>query len=152
MDGHELLKVLSSNKLGGHKMTIEWNDKLSVGNEAIDEDHKHLVKLINAYEKAVSENNLKVLGLAFTALEKYAHEHFEREEKIQQAVHYPHRNSHREAHKALLQAVEAKHKQIENHEKINIEELSSFLRSWLIDHVVKEDMKLKPYLTGGRTQ
>lgn len=131
-------------------MTIEWNDKLSVGNDQIDEDHKHLIKLINAYELAVSKNNLKILGHAFASLESYAHEHFEREERIMDAVHYPNRRSHREEHKRLLQVVEKKHTQIEASQKVDIDELSQFLRSWLLDHVIKEDMQIKSYLMGGR--
>ena len=131
-------------------MTIEWNDKLSVGNETIDDDHKHLIKLINAYERAVSQNNIKILGLAFGSLEDYAVAHFEREEKIMDAVHFPKRRPHREVHKQLLETVKKKHEAIEQGESIDIDELSAFLRSWLVDHVIKEDMQMKSYLMGGR--
>jgi hemerythrin len=132
-------------------MTIDWNDKLAIGNETIDDDHKHLIQLINAYELAVSKNNLKVLGLAFASLEDYANEHFSREEKIMEAVHYPHRRSHREEHKKLLQDVHKKHEElVKGSESVDVEGLSAFLRNWLIGHVIKEDMQLKPFVMGGR--
>ena len=131
-------------------MAIEWNEKLSVGNDQIDSDHKHLIKLINAYELAVSTNNIKILGHAFASLEDYANEHFGREEKIMEAVHYPNRRPHRDAHKQLLKSVQEKHKEIEDSADIDVDGLSKFLRTWLIDHVIKEDMQIKPYLMGGR--
>lgn len=132
-------------------MPIEWNDKLSVGNEQIDEDHKHLIKLINAYEKAVASQNYKMLGPAFASLEAYANEHFEREERIMEAVHFPGRRPHRDVHKNLLRTVKKKHAEIESNADVNIDKLTDFLREWLLGHVIKEDMQLKPYLSGGRS-
>ena len=129
---------------------IEWTDKLSVGNEAIDNDHKHLIKLINAYARVVGNKNYDLLGPAFDSLEEYANEHFIREETLMEAVHYPHRASHRDAHNELLKSVREMHQQIDEHKNVHVDELSAFLHDWLIEHVVKEDMQLKPYVTGGR--
>lgn len=111
--------------MGASVMSIEWNDKLSVGNDLIDEDHQHLIKLINAYEMAVSQDNLKVLGLAFESLEKYANEHFEREEKLMAAVYYPQRRDHAAKHKELLKMVQEKHNEVEQGE-IDVPALSAF--------------------------
>ena len=131
-------------------MTIEWNEKLAIGNADIDADHQHLIKLINAYERAVASENLKLLGPAFQSLEDYAIEHFEREERLMNAVHYPNRRPHRMAHQELLKLVRKKHEEISSGAKVDIDKLSKFLRDWLIDHVVREDMQLKPYVMGGR--
>ncbi len=131
-------------------MAIEWTDKLSIGNEMIDNDHKHLIKLINAYEMVISQKKFEMLAPAFDSLETYANEHFVREEMLMDAVHYPHRRSHRDAHNELLKSVREKHRDIDAHKNIDIDELSEFLRAWLLDHVIKEDMQLKPYLVGGR--
>jgi len=132
-------------------MAIEWNDKLSVGNEFIDDDHKHLIKLINAYEMAISTGNLKLLGPAFEALERYANEHFQREENLMEAVFFPGLREHRDKHKLLLKGVQEKHKEVQKGGDIDLAVLSAFLRSWLIDHVVKEDMQYKPHVIGKRT-
>lgn len=129
---------------------IEWTDKLSIGNEAIDNDHKHLIKLINAYERVVSKGNYNLLGPAFDSLEQYANEHFLREETLMEAVHYPHRARHRDAHNELLKTVRDMHKRIDEHKDVHIDELSAFLHDWLVDHVIKEDMLLKPHIQGGR--
>lgn len=131
-------------------MSIHWNDKLSVGNDLIDADHKRLIELINKYEEAVSKKNINILDHAFQGLEDYTNEHFEREEGIMEAVHYPGRRIHADAHRDLIQQVQDKHAQIRQHKNIDIKELSEFLRSWLVDHVLKEDMKIKEYLMGGR--
>ena len=132
-------------------MPIEWTDKISVGNPAIDDDHKHLIDLINEYEEAVSKKDIRILDHAFAGLEKYAEEHFEREELMMEAMHFPHRRKHQEAHRELIRQVQDKHAQIRQHKHIDIKELSEFLRHWLIDHVLKEDMQIKSYVKGGRT-
>jgi len=40
-------------------MPIKWREQLAVGNAVIDEDHKELIKLINEYEEAVANKDLK---------------------------------------------------------------------------------------------
>ena len=129
-------------------MTIAWDAKLAIGDESIDNDHKQLISLINAYENAVAKKDIRLLDEAFAGLEVYAREHFEREEKLMEAVFFPQRRPHKESHQALLWAVQDKHKQVRLHQNINLKELSEFLRHWLIDHVLKEDMQLKTYLAG----
>lgn len=130
-------------------MTIEWRDSLSVGNEFIDDDHKRLIELINLYEKAVSQHNPAILEEAFRGLFEYAHTHFKREEKMMEAVHFPHRNSHKELHAKLIGSIDDFHQSIvDKNRKINIGAVNSFLHDWLIDHVIKEDMKLEPYIKG----
>jgi len=132
-------------------MSIKWREQLAVGNAVIDDDHKELIKLINEYEEAVAKKDLKILDHAFEGLEKYTHEHFEREENLMSAIHFPERRRHQDVHRQLLYTVREKHDQIREHKNINIAELSEFLRAWLVEHVLKEDMKFKPYLMGHRT-
>jgi len=131
-------------------MSIEWRDSLSVGNDYIDEDHKHLIVLINQYEIAVQQRNLPILENAFEGLVEYAHSHFEREQNLMDAVHYPNRRGHAELHTKLIDTMDDYHKGLKKEKSVDIKKVSKFLHDWIIDHVVNEDMKLRPYVKGER--
>jgi len=36
-------------------MALVWRDQLSVGNNVIDSDHKHLIEIINKVEQSLQE-------------------------------------------------------------------------------------------------
>lgn len=135
-------------------MALFWNAKLAVGDESIDKDHKYLILLINTVELVLSKPDArKYIIEAFDALEAYAREHFEREEKIQLAISFKHQDEHRLAHKALLKSLSDLRGEVEvsllsdlSSDTINpaeIERIAAFLRSWLIKHVVAEDFKMR---------
>ena len=123
---------------------------MSVGDAVIDEDHQHLIDLVNKYEAAVEHKSPQALAMAFDGLVRYAQTHFEREEKIMEAVHFPDRRTHADHHKDLLSRMEAFHKELEVHRRFDLKKTTTFLHDWLIDHVLNEDMRLKPYLKGER--
>lgn len=133
-------------------MPIVWREAMSVGNDAIDEDHKKLFLLVNLYEDAIAKQNLFELKTAFMGLVEYAGRHFEREEKLQAAISMPSRAFHREQHQELVRQLEEFNRSLNDSSKprIAIEEASRFLHDWIVGHVLKEDMKMRPLLTGGR--
>ncbi len=131
-------------------MPIEWQPKLAVGGEFIDDDHKKLITLINTYEQAIIDKDLNAIDRVFTEFRAYTEYHFEREELLMAAVHYPHLMHHKSQHQELIQALHDFHEQIKQRKHVKISEISAFFKHWLIDHVIKEDLQLKPYIQGGR--
>ena len=133
-------------------MALIWRDSMSVGNDAIDHDHRYLVCYVNTVELALQNPKEKeVLLTSLSQLYNYAYEHFMREEIIQKKILYPEINSHRMEHKKLLEELmELKNKLKKNYDVDDIskryDEIITFLRHWLIDHVLNTDMLLKPYL------
>lgn len=132
-------------------MSIAWSRHLEIGVAAIDEDHKQLVSLINTYEDAIAAKSLKKLQRTFEDLIDYCHAHFEREESLMKAVHYPYRTSHRESHEDLLMNLLRLHRKILHGKKLDLPEISDFLRSWIVDHIINEDLPIRRYVKGGRT-
>ena len=134
-------------------MALIWRDSMSVSNDSIDHDHRYLVCYLNTVELALQNPKEKeVLFTSLTQLYNYAYEHFMREEIIQQKISYPDINSHRLEHKKLLEELmELKNKMKQDYNTEEIEkrydEIVSFLRHWLVDHVLNTDMLLKPYLS-----
>ena len=133
-------------------MPIQWRKQMSVGNLIIDLDHRILICMINMVEYALKEpDDLTQLRDAFDQLADYAREHFEREERIQYKVGYRHYMDHKQAHQKLLARLDEVVSDIEAMK--STAELSKksasivqLLRDWLLDHVLKEDMKMKPEL------
>ncbi len=135
-------------------MTLFWRPQLAVGNESIDHDHKYLILLINTVELVLLKpGGRKHLIEAFDALESYAREHFEREERIQIAARYTHYDQHKVEHESLLRTLSDLRSQLEiglwsNDDSDAIdpgeaERISAFLRAWLVDHVVANDLKMR---------
>ena len=67
-------------------MGLQWRDQLSVGNDLIDSDHKHLIEVTNRAELSLKAGNRVALASVLQELSGYAKSHFDREELISQAV------------------------------------------------------------------
>jgi hemerythrin len=137
-------------------MTILWRPAMAIGDEMVDTDHQHLVDLINAVELTLhaSEGEASLAG-ALDALTSYTKEHFEREETLMRVIGYVRLSEHREAHHKLRSRLVEIRRHIEEAKATvapppEVQKLIELLRSWLLDHVFKEDMMLKPALAGRR--
>lgn len=133
-------------------MPIQWRKQMSVGNLVIDLDHRYLLSLINQVEYALRHpEESETLKMSLAQLSEYAKEHFAREEQLQLRIHYRGYMKHKMAHQSLLKRLESISAEILNTEspeelKARQEEITGLLREWLLDHVLKEDMKMKPEL------
>lgn len=135
-------------------MTIVWRDQLSVGDDQIDDDHKQLINLINGFEWATSgQIHLDILNRILDDLEEYAHAHFDREESLQAAIQYAFRDAHKQAHKTLESELERLRLEFaslegcpDDHIRKVTCQMAVFLRGWLVDHILEEDLRMKPFL------
>lgn len=129
-------------------MSLVWREQLSVGNDLIDSDHKHLIEIINQVEECMKTRSRDGLGMAFDRLSRYSKTHFSAEEKIAESVEYKNASSLHDSHEALLERLDRLRQEIEDDwTDLSMEHFTELLRSWLIDHVIKEDLLMKPTLT-----
>ncbi|MDM8559369.1 bacteriohemerythrin [Candidatus Parabeggiatoa sp. HSG14] len=126
---------------------IEWTDDLSVGIEIADIHHKKLVSMINALHNAIIKGySKKVMENILSALSVYTQKHFEYEEKLFETYNYPEYKEHKRQHDNLKKQV------LEFNEEFNAGntmlsiKLLDFLKSWLIQHIVKSDKKYAAFL------
>jgi two-component system chemotaxis response regulator CheY len=113
----------------------------------IDADHKQLIEIINLVERSLVTINQSELTLALDSLTQYSKVHFAREEKIAGAAGYTQVAHLHKSHEALLKKLDHLKQEIgEEWAASSIEHFTTFLRDWLINHVVKEDMLMKPFL------
>lgn len=84
-------------------MAIEWREKMSVGNESVDKDHRNLIELVNSFERSM--DTFDTTGnfiVALKQLEEYSKQHFDREEMYQELIGYPGLEQHRISHHELI--------------------------------------------------
>ena len=130
---------------------IEWDKSFSVGQPVLDADHKKLIEILNQIYDAWQENSSTLeLGKLFDELLDYTDGHFTREEAKLSARDYEDLDRHHAAHerlRELVMAFRSRHLAGQQADKLT-EEMAKFLRSWLVDHILEEDMQYRKLFTG----
>ena len=133
-------------------MPIEWRDKLSVGEPTIDADHKMLIKMINDFEaQANIDFTRQLLSDTLKSLLEYGKAHFAREEMLQVRMGYLYHDSHRQEHRRLIRDIEAFARTYMTDASLELTpavkmHILHFLRDWLINHIIEQDLKMKPFV------
>lgn len=130
--------------LASKRSELVWNDKLSVGIQPVDDDHKVLIGLLNE----LSEPNLGTneVEAIIGNLIDYTLYHFRREEGVMEACGYPHLDDHRRVHRHLATKVgQFAEKWRDSGDAEVVQELLEFLRTWLVDHIMQDDAEIGPY-------
>jgi len=123
---------------------IRWKEGLSVGNEEIDLQHKELFRLINAFYNNIAENTGKMAVLqAIIDLERYTQVHFSNEELKMQRALYPGLVEHQKEHKRFIEIVGDFRKRFEEGRLLLPLEIGSFVKDWILNHIMKSDMEYK---------
>ncbi|CCQ73894.1 bacteriohemerythrin [Magnetospira sp. QH-2] len=128
---------------------IQWTDDMSVGLEPVDNDHRVMLDLINElHEVKESDSPLEreeVMGSVLNALVEYTDYHFEREQRIMEAVEYSETATHLKTHDDMKEIVHSLKDQFDiQPETVDLELMYEFLRTWLIQHILKDDMAYAP--------
>lgn len=120
----------------------EWSDRLSIGDETIDRQHRVLISYINSLAECMDQKNDFGILLA-TLLGKlvtYTKTHFIYEEMLFQANNYPDTEDHKKYHQILTQQVDEFYIRFKaGDEKIG-SELLDFLMEWLNKHILGSDL------------
>ncbi len=129
-------------------MALLWKDQLSVGNDLIDGDHKYLIEVINKAEVAIKAQNSVQLTGVLDELGRYGASHFDREELVAKAVGYPKSDQLHVSHERLKTELQRVKEEFgESWTQETGAAFTQFLRDWLVEHVIKEDMLMKPWMT-----
>ena len=129
---------------------LAWTDQLSVGNAAIDSEHKNLLNMVNDIVQTIRAGDNSTLSEAFKTLEDWLHVHFANETKIAQAINLP-LTSHQQAQQYSLKELQLLKNELiakdGSWSESAAEHYANFLQNWIIDeHIVKLDMPMKPAL------
>jgi hemerythrin len=126
---------------------ITWDESLSVGVRAVDDQHKGLVQTLNELHEAMSKGVAReASGPLLEKLAKYARDHFMAEEAMMKRASYPELEAHRGKHVDLTRQVEEYLGRFRSGEIGLSVHLLDFLRKWLTNHIQKEDRAYGPWL------
>lgn len=119
---------------------IKWDDRYSVKIAKFDEQHQGLVKLINTlYESMSLGKGQQELANILKELVDYTRKHFSSEEALMLKHNYPHYAAHKISHDRLTQQV-MEFKNQYDQGKIGLSvQMMSFLKEWLVNHILDED-------------
>ncbi|MCB9655166.1 MAG: bacteriohemerythrin [Deltaproteobacteria bacterium] len=120
---------------------FEWTDSLTVGIPIIDSDHRTLIDLINQMHEAIDAPDDGARRQIFETLFRYAERHFEREERLMVAGRYPSLSIHQRSHESFTTELMRR-----AHSGGDTRGLVEFLKDWLSQHILIQDMAYRPYL------
>lgn len=123
-------------------MAIYWKDEYSIGISVIDEQHKKFIVILNelsaSFLKKSKNNSLRKI---VDELEKYAHWHFDFEEKYFKEFHYKDAEAHEKSHTAFCLQVQKMKERLEQEDDLLEYDMFLFANDWLIVHIQEEDRK-----------
>lgn len=127
---------------------LRWRDSLALNVPVIDADHRRLFDLLNRVRFLdLAGDEPQSIAEALSELLLYTQTHFRREEKLMELGGYPGLETHRRYHRhftAKVAEVMAKHRA--GAPGFRVHDFYDLLANWLVDHVLGEDMQLKPYV------
>lgn len=127
---------------------VAWEQKYELGIGQFDIHHKHLVDLLNSlYDGyATEQQDDSTLRIVVSSLTYYADYHFTLEETWMKQADYPDYEDHLMQHKQFIfKLVEFNHLYRTDKDHL-ILEIISFLRRWLLDHILNSDSKYGAFL------
>jgi len=121
---------------------LQWSPVMSVGVKLIDEQHQHLVALINELDDAMARGRARdVMGKILAELWEYAETHFATEEMYFAKFGYAGAAEHQQEHAQFLADV-GRFKADFDANRLGLSaEVMSFLSEWLKKHTTGSDKK-----------
>jgi hemerythrin-like metal-binding protein len=142
----ELERLVGQFKLSESGKLIVWSKSYSVGVSHMDSEHQRLIDIINnLYSAMRSGRSRDAIGTILDELIDYTKTHFAHEEKLMQESNYDGFDEQKRCHVALVSQV------VEIQQKYRAgtalgQEVMSFLKGWLINHIQGLDKKYGPVM------
>jgi hemerythrin-like metal-binding protein len=125
-----------------------WSDKLVTGITEVDEQHHHLVELINEVGSLCAQDaNSEKIKPVLDELVRYTQYHFKNEEQLMQkySVSANHQHHHLKAHEAFCDQVTLAMGIIQSSPKSTMNllaQLLNYLTRWLLQHIMVDDLRM----------
>ena len=128
-----------------------WTDKLSIGNDQIDRDHKKMVFYVNEMHHAITtidqakHRNHKVIE-NLNALVGHTREHFHREEQEMERWEYHLLEVHRCEHRALMTEIVRIQDRFNSDKHLMTLLEVKMLKEWVNHHIVDGDKEMSMFI------
>jgi hemerythrin len=159
-------------------MPILWRPTMAIDNSIIDHDHQVLLSIVNDFDEAIPSMSGKAeLERTLAKLHHYINVHMGREEHLQAVARFPERKDHHEQHGVLRRKLDTIDRKVAaldlsaidalrdagEHDDVSFvdddavkqflsayEEIRRLLHTWFVDHIIKSDRLMKPYVEAMR--
>ena len=120
-----------------------WDDKYSIGNKEIDDQHKHIFNNLNRlYESSYDTQGSDTFHNVLAELCSYTKYHFKIEEQFMAEVEYNDIERHLSFHRYFTARLLDFTDREKNYNSELCRELILFLKNWLKRHVYEEDKQI----------
>lgn len=123
---------------------IAWDQRFSVGNDELDHQHKQLFHLINILEES-TDDSTKLLENTLMQLVDYLETHFKAEENYMKEIQYPNLEKHHQEHAEFVMTTLKFVKSFQKNGKVIKGDVISYLKDWLLTHILHSDVKFAKY-------
>jgi hemerythrin len=122
---------------------IEWNEKFSVGNEVIDQEHKYLIWQVRQLYDALGQSiDALTIEMMLDDLQVDICAHFALEELMMQEVDFPEFEAHKQDHESLLDQIRDLIFIFSEDVEIGRELFMNQLSDWFGNHLITFDARL----------
>lgn len=123
---------------------LEWDDDLLIGIADVDEQHQHLINVLqDMYERVQSCESIHeeriLTGELLKELQDYARQHFVEEEEILAQKKYPDLLSHQEEHTRFVQELVRLRESYAAGEQALSFNVFFFAYQWITQHIKAKD-------------
>jgi hemerythrin-like metal-binding protein/PAS domain S-box-containing protein len=129
---------------------VVWKETYSVGVPAMDAQHKKLVNMINQLADCHAERGVGASGCfqeILSAMFDYTQVHFKSEEAYLQKIGYPQLAAHEKEHQVFLEKATAL-SMVSLDGVQDSAGLYDYLKTWLLDHILRSDMQYRFFVEG----
>ncbi len=132
---------------------LHWKPNLSLGDAAIDSDHKRMIDLSNRLHfMTLAGDDTEAVSEVLAELLTYVRVHFAREEAMMRRCRYPGLRDHQRCHREFASRLRSFVADFEaDPELFDMSAFYDFVAEWMLVHVLDEDMKLVPFLQAARS-
>lgn len=124
---------------------INWIPTYNTGISQIDLQHKTLVELLNNLHDAMKAGKAKDQMSGYVKeLINYSVTHFNLEEKYMKQYNFPGYLLHKKEHDDFASKVLEFQKKVESGENLVSIDVLTYIKSWLVDHMLGSDRKYIP--------
>lgn len=122
---------------------LEWRPEFSVGDPAVDHEHRELIDQVNATAGAIqSESSQAEVDQAFGDLLRGVSAHFAHEEQQMRAANYDQTDAHKDDHERLIDALRDIMDTRGNASNGSAAQLIKVLGDWFTTHFASHDARL----------
>jgi len=123
---------------------ISWSDLYSIGHPQMDGQHYKIINVIN--ELSTNKNDIEKVQILINRLIDYGKTHLVDEENLLYLIEFPELTDHEKLHDQYIRMISDVASDLRSLKAADVDRLISFLKDWWQNHILREDMKYKPYL------